>query len=82
MQKAVEELLNAIDEIFIAVNGNTITEGKKQSKFELCQQLFYACCRYVADNRINTDFDNLIDKRKDLFVPHFQLTKVNQQMKQ
>ena len=75
-------MLDAIDEIVIAVNVNTVTEGKKQCKFELGQQLYYACRRYVADNRINTDFDDLFDERKDLFIPHFQLTKVNQQMKQ
>jgi hypothetical protein len=51
----------------------TLLQKEKQTKFELGQQLFYACRRYVVDNRINTDFDDQIDERKDLFLPHFQL---------
>ena len=35
MDRAAQELLDAIDEIVIAVNGNNITEGTKQNKLQL-----------------------------------------------
>ena len=72
MDRAAQEFLDAIDEIVIAVNGNNITEGPKQNRLKLGQKLFYACRKYIAENRINADFEDQFDKRKDIFMPHFQ----------
>ena len=76
-----EGLLEAYDELIVAVNGQSITEGNKADKLNLGTQLFYSCRKYILHNRMNIDFREIFQKRKDLCSPRLQLKPLDNDFK-
>ena len=80
--KSQEELIEAFDEIVIAVNGCTITEGEGADKHSLGTLLFYAIRKYIQSNRINIDFGEYFQKRRHICQPHFTFVEVDAVIKE
>ena len=83
MASRFSELLEALDEIIIAINGSTVTEGPSADQISLATKLFYSCRAYIQQNRLTIDLADGFAKRRDICMPHFQFPEtMSPQMKQ
>jgi hypothetical protein len=81
MNKNFQNLISALEEAIIVIEGNKLTEGEKMKKKELVKQLYFGARNYVQGNRFNVDLAEEILKRKFFFNPHFNIEAIDEKMK-
>ena len=72
MTEIRDNYCKVVEEAVIAIVGNSITEGEKDSLDELGKRLWTGIALYLTNNRFNSDVGEEILKRQKFFQPHFE----------